>query len=236
MQLKTLARPSHTPIRNPILRRRSPASIFVNSQFLSKRLHRSISSPSIRLSPAKNGLSRLVTACISSHSHEFVEDNLETATESDGNVDTVSSSEEVVPEVVRSKREELANQSIWSQMKEIMMFSGPATGLWVCGPLMSLISTAVIGQGSSTELAALGRFLCWKFLRVLDWMFDCWRNVGKKSKYNYILNISAWMFSTLNTIELVRLRCIYCVSVFCSNLTGNKNLRWIILLRSNAFS
>ncbi|KAB1207411.1 MATE efflux family protein 4, chloroplastic [Morella rubra] len=156
MQLKTLARPSHTPIRNPILRRRSPASIFVNSQFLSKRLHRSISSPSIRLSPAKNGLSRLVTACISSHSHEFVEDNLETATESDGNVDTVSSSEEVVPEVVRSKREELANQSIWSQMKEIMMFSGPATGLWVCGPLMSLISTAVIGQGSSTELAALG--------------------------------------------------------------------------------
>ncbi|KAJ6766015.1 PROTEIN DETOXIFICATION [Salix purpurea] len=36
------------------------------------------------------------------------------------------------------------------------MFSGPATGLWICGPLMSLISTAVIGQGSSTELAALG--------------------------------------------------------------------------------
>ncbi|RVW93332.1 Protein detoxification 47, chloroplastic [Vitis vinifera] len=37
-----------------------------------------------------------------------------------------------------------------------MMFTGPATGLWICGPLMSLIDTAVIGQGSSVELAALG--------------------------------------------------------------------------------
>ena len=27
---------------------------------------------------------------------------------------------------------------------------------WICGPVMSLIDTAVIGQGSSTELAALG--------------------------------------------------------------------------------
>lgn len=75
------------------------------------------------------------------------------------NGDLVSGSdqdEEKVMEVVRVKRKELANQSIWKQMKEIVMFSGPATGLWICGPLMSLISTAVIGQGSSTELAALG--------------------------------------------------------------------------------
>ncbi|CAI0424455.1 unnamed protein product [Linum tenue] len=35
------------------------------------------------------------------------------------------------------------------------MFTGPATGLWLCGPLMSLIDTVVIGQGSSLELAAL---------------------------------------------------------------------------------
>jgi len=51
---------------------------------------------------------------------------------------------------------ELANQGIWIQMKEIVKFTGPATGLWICGPLMSLIDTAVIGQGSSIELAALG--------------------------------------------------------------------------------
>ncbi|XP_020091487.1 protein DETOXIFICATION 46, chloroplastic-like isoform X4 [Ananas comosus] len=45
--------------------------------------------------------------------------------------------------------------SIWKQMKEIALFAGPATGLWICGPLMSLIDTMVIGQGSSLELAAL---------------------------------------------------------------------------------
>ncbi|TKY67612.1 MATE efflux family protein 4 [Spatholobus suberectus] len=45
---------------------------------------------------------------------------------------------------------------MWSQMKEIVTFTGPAMGLWLCDPLMSLIDTAVVGQGSSTELAALG--------------------------------------------------------------------------------
>ncbi|PPD99099.1 hypothetical protein GOBAR_DD03828 [Gossypium barbadense] len=49
----------------------------------------------------------------------------------------------------------LGTQSLWSQIKEIVIFTGPATGLWICGPLMSLIDTAVIGQGSSIELAAL---------------------------------------------------------------------------------
>ncbi|CAA6673678.1 unnamed protein product [Spirodela intermedia] len=40
------------------------------------------------------------------------------------------------------------SQSIWGQVKEIAAFAGPATGLWVCGPLMSLIDTMVIGQGA----------------------------------------------------------------------------------------
>ncbi|KAL8151387.1 hypothetical protein V2J09_021195 [Rumex salicifolius] len=52
--------------------------------------------------------------------------------------------------------DELAGQSIWNQIYEIIEFSGPAAGLWLCGPLMSLIDTAVIGQTSSIELAALG--------------------------------------------------------------------------------
>ncbi|KAL0907837.1 hypothetical protein M5K25_022280 [Dendrobium thyrsiflorum] len=46
--------------------------------------------------------------------------------------------------------------TILQQMKDIVMFAGPATGLWISGPLMSLIDTMVIGQGSSLELAALG--------------------------------------------------------------------------------
>ncbi|XP_019083456.1 PREDICTED: protein DETOXIFICATION 46, chloroplastic [Camelina sativa] len=73
-------------------------------------------------------------------------------------------------EVEAVKVDDLANQSIWGQMKEIVMFTGPAAGLWLCGPLMSLIDTAVIGQGSSLELAALGPatvicdYLCYTFM------------------------------------------------------------------------
>ncbi|KAH9611538.1 hypothetical protein KSS87_007627 [Heliosperma pusillum] len=52
--------------------------------------------------------------------------------------------------------EGLSNQNMWEQIVEIVKFSGPATGIWICGPLMSLIDTAVIGQASSLELAALG--------------------------------------------------------------------------------
>lgn len=72
-----------------------------------------------------------------------------------GNAD---SEEEEEPVLVAEKKEELVERSLWKQVKDIVMFSGPATGLWICGPLMSLISTAVIGQASSTELAALGKY------------------------------------------------------------------------------
>ncbi|AEC07164.1 MATE efflux family protein [Arabidopsis thaliana] len=77
---------------------------------------------------------------------------------------------EVEAEVEEVKVDDLATQSIWGQMKEIVMFTGPAAGLWLCGPLMSLIDTAVIGQGSSLELAALGPatvicdYLCYTFM------------------------------------------------------------------------
>ncbi|KAJ1440923.1 hypothetical protein SESBI_01598 [Sesbania bispinosa] len=54
------------------------------------------------------------------------------------------------------EKKELAEQSVWVQMKEIVKFTGPAAGLWLCAPLMSLIDTAVVGHGSSLELAALG--------------------------------------------------------------------------------
>jgi len=60
------------------------------------------------------------------------------------------------PEMVETTSGSLANQGSWGQMTEIIKFSVPATGIWICGPLMSLIDTAVIGQGSSLELAALG--------------------------------------------------------------------------------
>ncbi|CAH8356957.1 unnamed protein product [Eruca vesicaria subsp. sativa] len=85
--------------------------------------------------------------------------------------DAISSAVKVEVEVEEGKKgDDLTNQSIWGQMKEIVMFTGPAAGLWLCGPLMSLIDTAVIGQGSSLELAALGPatvvcdYLCYTFM------------------------------------------------------------------------
>lgn len=47
---------------------------------------------------------------------------------------------------------------IWEQVRDIVVFAGPALGLWICGPLMSLIDTMVIGQTSALQLAALGPF------------------------------------------------------------------------------
>ncbi|KAK9113027.1 hypothetical protein Scep_020546 [Stephania cephalantha] len=72
--------------------------------------------------------------------------------EEDGMVSTLASSVDLVANANQS----VANESIWQQIREIALFAGPAAGLWICGPLMSLIDTAVIGQGSSIELAALG--------------------------------------------------------------------------------
>ncbi|KAL5563107.1 hypothetical protein UlMin_032854 [Ulmus minor] len=96
-----------------------------------------------------------VTACISS-GLESLDEDLGVSGGNDGNVASVSDGGEEEEGLVEVKADELESRSIWNQMKEIAMFTGPLTGLWICGPLMSLIDTAVIGQGSSLELAALG--------------------------------------------------------------------------------
>lgn len=94
--------------------------------------------------------SRLLAPC-NSPAHESANNSV---TENESSTDSIS---EFIEETgIEVNREGLENQSMWEQMKEIVMFTGPATGLWICGPLMSLIDTAVIGQGSSIELAALG--------------------------------------------------------------------------------
>ncbi|KAG6605050.1 Protein DETOXIFICATION 46, chloroplastic, partial [Cucurbita argyrosperma subsp. sororia] len=64
--------------------------------------------------------------------------------------------EREVDDGLQANEQSLGNQGLLNQMKEIVTFTGPAIGLWICGPLMSLIDTAVIGQGSAVELAALG--------------------------------------------------------------------------------
>eukprot|EP00250_Pteridium_aquilinum_P015493 c22614_g1_i2 orf=301-2181(+) len=47
-------------------------------------------------------------------------------------------------------------KGILQQMWDIVTFAGPALGIWLSGPMMSLISTAVVGNNNSLELAALG--------------------------------------------------------------------------------
>ncbi|XP_061340594.1 protein DETOXIFICATION 46, chloroplastic-like isoform X2 [Gastrolobium bilobum] len=87
------------------------------------------------------------------HRTRFV---IASTTRDEGQISEASEEDRDEETVRHGEKKELAKQGIWSQMKEIVMFTGPATGLWICGPLMSLIDTAVIGQGSSIELAALG--------------------------------------------------------------------------------
>jgi hypothetical protein len=146
MQLKTLiACPSHAPLfQNPTQR---PLSLF-------PRFHPTLFPSNLSLiSRPKSRRNRIITACISP-SEELIDNGPEISGENDGGI--VSVTEKVLGVVEGEESGSEEKQSIWNQMKEIVKFTGPATGLWICGPLMSLIDTAVIGQGSSIELAALG--------------------------------------------------------------------------------
>lgn len=109
--------------------------------------------------------SRFATGCIISD--QVFGEGLESVARNEETAGSVSLLEEEAVEVkaVGVETQFGVNQSIWEQMKDIMVFTGPAVGLWICGPLMSLIDTAVIGQGSSLELAALGNLLG-KFIQL----------------------------------------------------------------------
>jgi hypothetical protein len=107
---------------------------------------------------------RITTACISP-TEELIDNDPEISGENDGGVVLVS--EKLLGAVEGGESGSEEGQSIWNQMLEIVKFSGPTTGLWICGPLMSLIDTVVIGQGSSIELAALGTVFSWEFGVVL---------------------------------------------------------------------
>ncbi|KAK6916623.1 Multi antimicrobial extrusion protein [Dillenia turbinata] len=154
MNLNILTSDFRIPIQNP-----NSGTLVLSHCPKPSLLLQSRHSSSIRFSLRKNG-NRLKRFCLSPSREILQEETHEPESISpvneNGSAVSVSlpSSEE---KIVEEERVEFnANDSIWGQMKEIMMFSGPATGLWICGPLMSLIDTAVIGQGSSIELAALG--------------------------------------------------------------------------------
>ncbi|KAM1683186.1 hypothetical protein EV1_034078 [Malus domestica] len=139
MQTKTLVARSPPRLQNPTLFFTNPPHFYFTPRFN----HTPPGLPKLHFSTPLRRRNRFATACIGDG--VLIGDNGSHAS---------PVSEEV--EVVEVKREELESKSTWDQMKEIAVFTGPATGLWLCGPLMSLIDTVVIGQGSSIELAALG--------------------------------------------------------------------------------
>ncbi|KAJ4890882.1 hypothetical protein Rs2_30630 [Raphanus sativus] len=126
--------------------------------------------PSFRSSSKSLDLRRCLRNCSSPNQELVVDDGVNGNGSFSEEEEVIELGVEVEEGKVDDDDDDIANQSIWGQMKEIVMFTGPAAGLWLCGPLMSLIDTAVIGQGSSLELAALGPatvvcdYLCYTFM------------------------------------------------------------------------
>uniref|UniRef100_A0A2P2L1X5 Protein DETOXIFICATION Multidrug and toxic compound extrusion protein n=1 Tax=Rhizophora mucronata TaxID=61149 RepID=A0A2P2L1X5_RHIMU len=153
MQIKTLAAHSSLiSIPIPNFRYHSPSSISFSDPSLRSLINGRRSRSSLRhLAP------EIRWNCIGQNQELFGSEAIEAEYENNLAKPTSFKEEEedsLQPEV--NDIGGLENRSIWNQVKEIVMFTGPATGLWLCGPLMSFIDTAVIGQGSSIELAALG--------------------------------------------------------------------------------
>ncbi|XP_057527640.1 protein DETOXIFICATION 46, chloroplastic-like [Amaranthus tricolor] len=148
MQFKAITSPSYLQIKPPIVKHISLTfnfKPFCYSQFWN---------PKIFHKPHRNFLK---FGCISP-SQELLGDFVNTH-ESESEISEIgihSDNLEVRSVGPTNEGDNLADQNVWDQMIEIVRFSGPAAGLWICGPLMSLIDTAVIGQSSSIELAALG--------------------------------------------------------------------------------
>lgn len=159
--LTTLPRSLHTPPRqNPNPLPLSPSPTVSNRPYLPPLHHHffapSLPPPNLSLSASTFHRTRFVTARAIRGQEQDLTTGDDLPAEHEGRISKVSEEEEETETVTRGEKKELAKQGIWIQMKEIVKFTGPATGLWICGPLMSLIDTAVIGQGSSIELAALG--------------------------------------------------------------------------------
>ncbi|KAJ6692763.1 PROTEIN DETOXIFICATION 44 CHLOROPLASTIC-RELATED [Salix purpurea] len=151
MRIKTLIHSSTIPFQNPNFKKHQQPSILLKNPPI--HLLQSPKFPSkLNILTPRNYFYGL-KANLSSQNQELFDTNNEIEGENDSKIGSILEEEEIEVDL---NREGLENQSLWSQIKEIVVFTGPATGLWLCGPLMSLIDTVVIGQGSYIELAALG--------------------------------------------------------------------------------
>ncbi|KAK4740225.1 hypothetical protein R3W88_003922 [Solanum pinnatisectum] len=144
MNLQTLIYKSDIPNQIPKM----------NLNFSSTRLQNCQVTPLNRICKHRK---QIITACLKQKIPVKLENlNPDSCISDEQQVKAVTVGEEIPVVNSNGKEEFSGNESIWDQMVEIVKFSGPAVGLWLCGPLMSLIDTAVVGQGSSIELAALG--------------------------------------------------------------------------------
>ncbi|PON99883.1 Multi antimicrobial extrusion protein [Trema orientale] len=126
------------------------------------------------------------------------------------------------------------SEGLWGEIKEIVMFSGPATGIWVCAPLMRVIDTAVIGHGSSLELAALGpgTVLCDNLSNVFLFLSIATSNMvatayAKRDKNEVQHHISILLFVGLTCGSLMLLFTRLFGSWALTAFTGAKNLHII---------
>lgn len=166
MHIKTLIHP---------LRGCSHSLIIFNKTPPLTRFQSSFSPPSLRFITPKILHRGVKTSCISPGKELIFYEN------GDNSISLSKNEEEEEEAEMEVKRGGLDNQSIWCQIKEIVMFTGPATGLWLCGPLMSLIDTAVVGLGSSIELAALG-------ISFSNIIWACWF----RCFYGFLKNCLKW--------------------------------------------
>ncbi|KAK6282780.1 hypothetical protein POUND7_016605 [Theobroma cacao] len=146
--------PFYPPLHNPNLK---PCSCYFSTFFNKPPRPPPLSSPRFHIShfPPKNHRNCFVTNCIAPN-QELSHFNTEITKQNAGFENIICRHSTPDQGYEKEEEERLESQCLWNQMKEIVKFSGPATGLWICGPLMSLIDTAVVGQGSLIELAALG--------------------------------------------------------------------------------
>ncbi|XP_050231282.1 protein DETOXIFICATION 46, chloroplastic-like [Mercurialis annua] len=225
MQIHSFLRPSHTPLHTQI-----PRSTLSQSSPHFKT--HSLSLPQSNYHSSTR--SKLVTHCISPSQELFtdiVSEN-ENITASDSVLNENEKEEDEMG--VEGSRQGMESQSIWQQIKEIVMFTAPATGLWICGPLMSLIDTAVIGQGSSLELAALGpgtvlsdsMSYVFMFLSISTSNMVA-TSLAKQDTNEVQHNLSVLLFIALTCGFLMILFTKFCGASVLTAFTGSSNLHLV---------
>ncbi|XP_050363186.1 protein DETOXIFICATION 46, chloroplastic-like [Argentina anserina] len=193
----------------------------------------SSSAPRFHPAPPRFPSSRFSSSCSAPVRRRSIRPVISCIGDGGGGMSEVSESKEAA-EVGGGGGGELESQSIWNQMKEIVMFTGPATGIWISGPLMSLIDTVVVGQGSSIELAALGpgTVLCDNMSYVFMFLSIATSNMvatslarGDKDEVQH--HISTLLFVALTCGFLMLLFTRFFGSWALTAFTGSKNLQII---------